>query len=222
MDPFLVAGFKKGVELGLLQGEGFTVEDIFTESVQAALKQKALHHATLATQTTKGQLQTLLQQAFDEGQGIPELARGINEQFKINSRVRSVRIARTEMTDVINDGTLRTLIREGYTQKEWSTVIDGRERDAHHSANGQTVGINDLFTVGGESARYPGDDNLSAAGRVNCRCTLVGAGIPEDRKYQLGQRFLRTHTNLENRFVVYLRRAFEQQRRRILSHFPSE
>ena len=69
--------------------------------------------------------------AITEGQGINELAKAIDDQFDVDSRVRSKLIARTELTDSINDGTLRMLIREGYTQKEWSTVADGRERPTH-------------------------------------------------------------------------------------------
>jgi len=218
MQPFTFMGFLKGAKLGSLNIEP---EDLFTEMVKAALKQKTLEHAMLSVGTTKEALQGLLDTAITEGQGITELAREIEKQFDVDSRVRSKRIARTELTDSINDGTLRMLIREGYTQKEWSTVIDGRERPTHASANGQTVGVYEQFSIGGGRAMHPGDDNLPAEERIQCRCVLVGAGIPQDRKQKLGEMFLRVHGRLEISYVVQLHRAFLAQRDRILSHFPS-
>ena len=68
--------------------------------------------------------------------------------------------------------------------------------------------------------RYPGDSFLSAKNRVNCRCSIVGAGLTEDRKQVIDQRFIRTQSALENRFVVQLRIAFREQRDRILSRLP--
>jgi SPP1 gp7 family putative phage head morphogenesis protein len=221
MLPYRILGFKKGVEQGLLQGAGKTVlEDVFTHYVYLQLKQKSLYHASLAVGTTKDKLQELLGKAIEEGQSIDQLSQAIRQSFESASTVRSLRIARTELTDTINDGTEQTLRKEGYKTKEWSTVIDGRERETHNKANGQIVGINDLFKVGGESCKYPGDDGLSASERVNCRCATLGSGLPEDRKYALGRHFLRLHGSLEQKFVVSLARAFVAQRDRILSHFP--
>ena len=64
------------------------------------------------------------------------------------------------MTDTINDATTYALRREGYRQKQWSTVIDGRERETHAAANGQVVGIDDPFRIGGASWHHPGDPHL--------------------------------------------------------------
>jgi len=217
--PFLAAGFKQGAENVLLgrraRGDGY--DDLVREQ----LRRKSFDHATLAVGTTKRKLQDILRKALDEGWGVEELGRGIREEFDGMARVRGLRIARTELTDTINDGSNQTLRVEGYEEKEWSAVIDGQERPDHHAASGQTVGIHDTFRVGGESARYPGDESLSPGQRVNCRCLIVGAGLSDDRKRQVGRRFLRSHGALERRFVVHLRGAFVAQRDRVLSHFPA-
>lgn len=215
----MLFGFRKGIDQGLLKK---TPEDIFTEAVKAAIKAKSYDHAALAVGTTKDQLQSLIQDAIDQGQSIQQLGKAIKDQFDLDSRVRSLRVARTELTDTINDGTTQTLRKEGYQEKQWSTVIDGRERETHAAADGQAVGINDFFRVGGQTCRYPGDDNLSPDERINCRCAVVGGGLPEDRIRQLGENFIRTHSSLEKKFVLSLRRAFAAQRARVLSHFPSE
>jgi len=55
-------------------------------------------------------------------------------------------------------------------KKRWSAMLDGRTREDHIMAHGQTVPINQKFTVGGERANYPRDSSLSAAQLMNCRC----------------------------------------------------
>src|SRR5262249_10631843 len=162
-------------------------------------------------------LSAALQASVDNGESVKQLAKRIDQLYGESSGYRSLRIARTELTGVINDGTVKTLDKEGFRQKEWSTVVDGRERETHAEADGQVVGIDDYFKVGGASAFAPGDPNLPPEELINCRCALVGGGVPEDRKRKLGEEFLRTHGALENRFVLSLRRAFSEQRDRVLS-----
>jgi hypothetical protein len=55
--------------------------------------------------------------------------------------------------------------------------MDGNERDTHTGADGQTVGTDETFTVGGATWKYPGDDMLPPEERINCRCTVVGGGL---------------------------------------------
>jgi hypothetical protein len=54
--------------------------------------------------------------------------------------------------------------------KEWVSILDSRLRASHLAADGQQVGVNENFTVGGESAKYPRSPELSAAESINCRC----------------------------------------------------
>ena len=213
--------YRRGITQGLRQGQGnISPEDVFNQAVREALKRKSFDHAALAIGTTKDRLQELIEGAITEGKSIQQLSKDIRDQFDVDGKVRPLRIARTEMTDTINDGTAETLRREGFREKEWSTVIDGRERESHAQADGQIVGMDDFFRIGGESCRFPGDDALSAGERINCRCAVLGAGLSEDRRAILGQSFLRAHGNLEKKLVVSLRRAFFEQRDRVLSHFP--
>lgn len=218
--PYLFAGYGQGTEQAKLQ-VGKRAAGDFEEQVKLALRRKAFRHATLAVGTTKEELQKLLTKATGEGWGVQELGRQIDRMFGLAERTRSLRIARTELTETINDGVTRTLEKEGVTEKEWSTVIDGQERPTHHDADGQVVGVRDQFQVGNSHAKYPGDENLPPEERVNCRCTPLAAGLAADRKRQFGQRFLRVHGSLERKFVVALRRLFAAQRARVLSHFPS-
>jgi hypothetical protein len=206
-----------------MQGDGeFSEDDLFTQAVRIALEQKSFDHAAIAIGTTKEALQVELAAAIEQGEGIQQLSKRIDKLFGQHEKVRNKLIARTELTDVINDGSTETLRREGYQNKEWSTVIDGRERASHAAADGQVVGIHQPFMVGGSSGMFPGDSTLPMSERANCRCAVVGAGLTFDRKHQLGRVFLRAHGALERDFVIHLRRAFRGQRDRVLSHFPSQ
>ena len=58
--------------------------------------------------------------------------------------------------------------------KRWDVVGDQLMRDHHADASGQTVPLDDAFSVGGEKLMHPGDPDLgaSASNLVNCRCSL--------------------------------------------------
>jgi len=57
----------------------------------------------------------------------------------------------------------------------WNSLMDGRERPAHHDAHGQTQPIEEPFDVGGALLRFPGDSSLGAPLEltINCRCFLT-------------------------------------------------
>lgn len=63
----------------------------------------------------------------------------------------------------------------GYIEKTWKSLMDGRERDWHHDADEEVVPVKDAFEVGGERLRFPGDSALGAslANLINCRCYLI-------------------------------------------------
>lgn len=71
-----------------------------------------------------------------------------------------------------NVGVIAGLPPSVVMQKEWVAVLDSRTRDSHVLADGQRVGIDGSFLVGGERLQYPSDSSLGAtAGNIiNCRC----------------------------------------------------
>ena len=58
--------------------------------------------------------------------------------------------------------------------REWIATKDARTRHSHGAADGQRVGVDEPFTVGGEKLMFPGDASMGASGRnlYNCRCTI--------------------------------------------------
>jgi len=68
--------------------------------------------------------------------------------------------------------------QEGGVNKEWVTAGDEKVRTkpfSHRAADGQEVDISDVYVVGGQFLRWPGDTSLgaTAANIMNCRCGSV-------------------------------------------------
>lgn len=63
----------------------------------------------------------------------------------------------------------------GVVTKIWQSLLDGRERPAHHAAHDQKVAVDGRFVVGGEELRFPGDTKFGASlgNVINCRCSAV-------------------------------------------------
>jgi len=54
--------------------------------------------------------------------------------------------------------------------KSWNAILDNKTRSSHAQADGQEVGVNDYYIVGGEQLKQPRDPNGSAGNTINCRC----------------------------------------------------
>lgn len=87
-------------------------------------------------------------------------------------------IARTEANRAWNSGVLAAAqyyqppSGRGWT-KTWDADLDGHERPAHRRADGQTRALTDMFQVGGEDLRFPGDPAGRADNVINCRCSMT-------------------------------------------------
>jgi uncharacterized protein with gpF-like domain len=113
----------------------------------------------------------------EQGYSMAKAKKYLKENFAF-SDTRAAAIARTETTGAYNLGHQASydfLHQSGdIAGKEWMAVVDSDTRVSHSEADGQVVAVNEKFTVGGESAAFPGDPSLSAKNRVNCRCTTAG------------------------------------------------
>ncbi len=166
------------------------IEDLLIDLPSEIAQQIREEIATIPTRpywqeiqvTTRNQLASTLSEGIANGESLHELMLRV-EDSKIGvlgdepMTVRAARIARTETTGALNSGhdtTMRGLAADGLIEKkEWSATKDGFTRDTHMDANGQQVPVNQPFDVGGHPGRFPGDPNLPAAERCNCRCTTL-------------------------------------------------
>lgn len=69
-------------------------------------------------------------------------------------------------------GTLSS-IYTGNKKKVWRSILSSSTRDAHASADGQTVNIGDYFIVNGQQLMYPGDSKYATPDNfMNCYCSV--------------------------------------------------
>ena len=90
----------------------------------------------------------------------------------------TIAIGEDESNAVANYHRELLAIAQGYTKKTWTCNLDGKEREHHRTANGQTVGIFEPFIVGSSKLMFPLDRSLDASLReiCNCRCVAVYSG----------------------------------------------
>ena len=127
-------------------------------------------------------IRTQVDNGINAGEGIPELAERI-DQTLLNAKAerwvnRGVVVARTESISAYNGGTndaFQVIQDEtGETfEKVWLATMDTRTRETHFIADGQRVAFAQPFIVGGFPGFFPGDPELPAQERIQCRCTFL-------------------------------------------------
>lgn len=141
------------------------------------------------SETTKNEIRYALSVAYDNNLNTDETVAYIRKRiYNEISRSRAVMIARTETTTAASLGKetgarqwLADQGQQGY--KQWIGREDDRERGRetdtmHWHLNDQIIPIDDkfVFTDANGITSYglmPGDVNLPANQRINCRCTLI-------------------------------------------------
>lgn len=115
-----------------------------------------------------------LEEGLRAGEGIDELRLRAEDALGV-AEGRARTIARTETHGAVNAGqaaAVRALGPYGPDRKEWLATRDSRTRDTHWLADGQVVGLDEPFVVGGALLQYPGGPG-PAREVINCRCTVL-------------------------------------------------
>ena len=143
--------------------------------------------ARFMTQTNAKEITLAIAQEevkFNSQKALPEwiiIARNIKINLLDKSVARSELIAsqvvglteswvRNEEAQIIQDAELEIEGRKIGVRKTFFAILDNKTRPTHAAADGQQVGINDDFIIGGYRAKYPRDENLPAEESINCRC----------------------------------------------------
>ena len=92
--------------------------------------------------------------------------------------VAAKRDARTAVTGLDGIRSGAEMRATGVQEKKWVARRDKRVRESHAAADGQTVPLDEPFTVGGAPLMHPGDRNGPFAEVVNCRCVMVAVDTP--------------------------------------------
>ena len=99
------------------------------------------------------------------------------------SEDRALFNAENGANDVLNYDLYLKAIADGKTHKKWITEKDNRVRKTHRPLDGKTIGIKELFYVGGIPMRFPKDYEYAEAFPeeiVGCRCTIKY--LPNDKE----------------------------------------
>lgn len=116
-----------------------------------------------------------LQDGVAAGEDMRQLAGRVRAASEVTA-ARAMTIARTEVHRAAEAGSLAQMRLSGFTnfecRKRWLATEDERTRLWHIQADGQTVGLNEVFDVGGEGLQFPGDPMGRADNVINCRCTM--------------------------------------------------
>lgn len=116
-----------------------------------------------------------LKEGIDAGDSTADLASRVKEKFNDISKGRSTVVAKTETAVMYGAARHESMKQAGIQYKEWLTAHDDRVRDAHMEADGQIVGIDEPFNVGGEELAHPGDPDGSPENVINCRCVQIAS-----------------------------------------------
>lgn len=168
-DQFAKPIYEKSAEHGIVTKDF----ENFNRLIQSFIISIGAQKVTQISRTTENQIRQLIIEGVEEGLGNAAIAANIRAKAPIIAGVRAAVIARTE-THSASQWAQVTAIRDTglVLRKEWVAANDERTRVFHGDANGQIVGPNENFVVGGEELEFPGDPNGSAENIINCRCVL--------------------------------------------------
>lgn len=154
-------------------GISFDLESPF---VKQFILDRANNLAGHTTAVTYSKVQQSMVDGVAAGEGIDDIARRVEAVFSEAKGARAELIARTEVISASNGAVhevAAALPDDVASGKEWISATDERTRESHAAADGQIVGRNATFDVGGAALRYPGDPAADVDEVANCRCAIA-------------------------------------------------
>ena len=154
------------------------VVKLWRELLREYLEVRIATRIQQVTETTVKHITQVIQQGLSKGDGPLVIARALRKFTGFN-RNRSIAIARTETVTAGNQGKyLAAQSSDLVLEKRWIPTLDGKTRHSHREfIDSEYIPLEAVFVVskrsgGSETARYPGDESLSAENVVNCRCGI--------------------------------------------------
>ena len=87
---------------------------------------------------------------------------------------RAEDIAKSEANTFLNYTDYLDAKESGKTKKTWLTMLDDKVRQTHNEVEGQTIGIDEMFTVGDSLMKFPHDlsESPNPSEVIGCRCAV--------------------------------------------------
>lgn len=130
---------------------------------------------TRITRTTQDDVKRVISDGIRDGLTEREITASVNAVASSVGSRRAQTIARTETHAAANVSGHATAKAAGVRlMREWVSASGDRTRATHRDADGQRVGMNELFTVGDVKLMYPSDTAANAPHEtINCRCAVA-------------------------------------------------
>ena len=144
------------------------------------VEQELLNKSFIASENTMNRvdkdINKILSDGYRNGQGIKQVRNDIIKRFDQLSSWEAQRIARTEIHNAHNMGTMSIYSDMGVQYTQWVSVTDNRTRDSHRKINGEIIPFGGTYS---NDLRYPGDTSGKIKEWINCRCSNAPFIIPE-------------------------------------------
>lgn len=164
----------------ILETKGFA-ETMTRLALQYVASEAIRRRITAIAETTRSQIIKAVAKGYEDGLGQMGVASYIRDLVPSFSTARAGLIARTETHGAANFGANEAAKQTGLPLKrEWISAEDSRTRRSHDAANGQVVGPDEPFIVGGARLMYPGDPSGPADEVINCfppDALILSAGL---------------------------------------------
>lgn len=130
---------------------------------------------TEITETTRKNIADVIVKGIEDGLSEQDIAAKIRSVAPAVAASRSQTISRTETHAAANQASQATAKAIGAPfRRQWVASPGLRTRETHSEADGQTVGMDEPFMVGGYPIMYPGDQSAGVPSEtINCRCAVV-------------------------------------------------
>lgn len=155
------------------EGDGVPVLQLWNAQIARFIRAFGALRVQNVNDTTIAQLQRIISASYSAGKTVIEVQKEIRSAIPIISATRARAIARTEThAGAMLGGLTAAQVIEIDTLKRWNATEDGRTREDHADADGQTRALDGFFIIGSDKMQHPGDPSAEAGNVVNCRCVL--------------------------------------------------
>lgn len=148
---------------------GSTYEFNFTGAMAGWLDSRQSIFLRQINETTFKELKNQFEQSLELEESRDKLIRRIKDTYGNIKKSRATMIARTEVHNVTQYGTIEGYKQAGLTTKIWVAVLDSETRPSHAYLDGEEKPIDVPFSNG---LMFPGDPAGPADEVINCRCVV--------------------------------------------------
>lgn len=170
LGPAVAEVVRAGFAAGALRIEADLVFDARRPEVRRIVADLLAKVESVPT-TLQSRLDTIIRDGLANNLTRAQLAGAVYEAAGTMAASQAEAIAQTTGTGAFEAGQLESYRGGGVTDKAWLSQRDGNVRPEHDEADGQEVGVDEPFDVGGEALMYPADPAGSVGNIARCRCT---------------------------------------------------